>query len=202
MANKRGLTSLLLPPATATKRAWRAWAKAQRAALPINDLSREVAWRLLSWPEFQRASRVLSYLAFGSEIDLSPLLETGKDFYLTRTPAGGRELTVHRFADVAGLEPHRYGYLQPPAGAAAVAVDTIDLALVPGLCFDRRGVRLGYGLGYYDRLLGSLHPDVPRVGVTAEALFVPRLPREPWDVPMTHIVTEVGLFEIGATRSS
>jgi 5-formyltetrahydrofolate cyclo-ligase len=183
------------PAAAAPKRVWRAWAKIQRAALPVHDLSQKVAARLLSWPEFQRAGNVLSYLAFGSEMDLSPLfvLGTGKAFYLTRTPAAGRMLTVHRFTDMDGLEPHPYGYLQPPPEEAAVEADTIDLALVPGLCFDRHGIRLGYGRGYYDRLLRKLRPDVPRVGVTAEALFVEHLPSEPSDVLMTHIVTAARL---------
>ena len=71
------------------------------------------------------------------------------------------------------------------------------MALVPGLCFDERGTRLGYGLGYYDRLLPLLRSDALIVGVTADALVVPELPKAPFDVPMTHLVTESGVRQVG-----
>lgn len=146
--------------------------------------------QLRAWPDYRAARHILSYAAFGSEFDLQALHEDeGKTFYLTRTPeARGAALTVHRWA--GELEPHPYGYLQPKADAAEVDPHTIDLILVPGLCFDLSGTRLGYGKGYYDRLLPRLRPQALRVGVTTTDLVVPRLPRDGFDVPMTHLVTE------------
>ena len=165
-------------------------------------LGSQVAVQLREWPTYQAARRVLSYLAFGSEIDLWDLHEEGgKTFYVTRTArAQGSDLTIHRLG--AGLEPHPYGYLQPPADAEPVSPHIIDLVLVPGLCFDMQGTRLGYGKGYYDRLLPSLQPEVVRVGVTAEALVVPTLPSDSFDVTMTHLVTELGVVAVGRNPAS
>ena len=70
---------------------------------------------------------------------------------------------------------------------------TVELALVPGLCFDEEGTRLGYGRGYFDRFLGRLPTGVPRVGVAYDALVVARLPREAHDLGMTHLATESGV---------
>ena len=64
--------------------------------------------------------------------------------------------------------------------------------MVPGLCFDKQGYRLGYGKGYYDKLLPTLR-QVPFVGITANALIVDKLPIESFDVAMTHLVTETGI---------
>ncbi len=175
-----------------TKEAWRRWAKKARASPSF--LSPQVVAQLRVWPEYRSARNVLSYLAFGSEIDLQVLHgDREKTFYVTRTPKVRSEgLTIHRLDE--RLEPHPYGYLQPGADAAPVSPHVVDLALVPGLCFDVLGTRLGYGKGYYDRLLPVLRPETPRVGVSAAALVVSRLPRGPFDVPMTHLVTESGVI--------
>ena len=80
-------------------------------------------------------------------------------------------------------------------GADGAPVDpaALDVLLVPGRAFDRRGIRLGRGGGHYDRILPRLRPGVPAVGVTVEERIVPRLPAEPHDVPMTHLATESGV---------
>ena len=182
------------PPPKASKKVWRRWAKEVRASLPKVALSLRVAEELEHWPPYQKAAHVLTYAAFGSEIDLFAL--KNKSFYLTRTGETPQQgLTVHEVA--GGLERHPYGYHQPFADAATIPPNRIDLALVPGLCFDERGARLGYGRGYYDRLLPLLPRSVPIVGVTAEALVVPELPRDTFDFPMTHLVTEKGVRRVG-----
>lgn len=178
------------PSPSADKTAWRLWAKARRAALEREALSARVVAALLEWPPYQQAEHVLAYAAFGSELELDALYaDPGKVFYLTR--ASRAELSVHPLA--GGLERHRYGFWQPAAGALPVSPEQIDLALVPGLAFDRAGERLGYGQGFYDRLLPRLRPAAPRVGVVAGALIVPRLPSAPHDVPMTHLASEDGV---------
>jgi len=75
----------------------------------------------------------------------------------------------------------------------AVFPATVELALLPGLCFDEEGTRLGYGRGYFDRFLSRLPATVPRVGVSYDALVVPRLPREAHDRQVTHLATESGV---------
>jgi 5-formyltetrahydrofolate cyclo-ligase len=71
--------------------------------------------------------------------------------------------------------------------------------LVPGLCFDRHGTRLGYGQGHYDRLLPRFAKGVARIGVTLEQLLVEKLPREAFDSSMTHLVTETELYTVTPT---
>ena len=123
----------------------------------------------------------------------SPSPPALKTIPVTRTwPGAERRLSVHRL-ERASLERHRYGFLQPPATAPEVDPATVDLVLVPGLAFDVAGGRLGYGLGYYDRLLPRLDPAAPRVGVALRALVVPALPADPRDVAMTHLATESGV---------
>jgi len=157
---------------------------------------------LSAWPPYRRATTVLLYLAFGSEIDLSPLAgDTTKHVLVPRSqeaPAPG--LTLHRLQG-ARLEPHPFGPRQPRADAPAVDPATVELALLPGLCFDEAGTRLGYGRGYFDRFLGRLAATVPRVGVGYDALVVARLPREAHDRQVTHLATESGVRAVTARPS-
>lgn len=143
------------------------------------------------WGRLPAAQTVLTYLAMPDEIDLGglePLL--GNALVVTRTPSSG-PLSLHPLS--SHLEVHRFGFRQPVEGASPVAVDSVDVALVPGLAFDRRGIRLGRGKAYFDELLSRLRPDALRVGVAPSALVVERLPADSHDVRMTHLATEQGL---------
>lgn len=172
-----------------SKAEWRHWAKTTRAQLDIPALSAAVVARLEAWPPYRRAEHVLSYLAFGSELNLSNL--SGKQFYATRTRGDGT-LSVHALS--GGLERHPYGFYQPRAESSAVEPERLELLLIPGLAFDRSGTRLGYGRGFYDRLLAQIR-DAPVVGVAPSVLIVPALPAEPHDVRMTHLLSETGVVK-------
>jgi 5-formyltetrahydrofolate cyclo-ligase len=80
-----------------------------------------------------------------------------------------------------------------------VAVDQIDLIIVPGVAFDRDGSRLGHGLGYYDKLLARARPETLRVALAFDCQIFPTLPTAPHDVPMHVIVTERAIYRVGHT---
>jgi 5-formyltetrahydrofolate cyclo-ligase len=186
------ISSFARPLPTDSKQDWRQWAKRNRSGLAVPSLSQDVIAQLQNWQPYQEATHILSYLAFGSELDITPLhRDKNKKFYITRAWRDTKTLTVHELG--AGLETHPYGYLQPAADTPIIDPKTLDLVLVPGLCFDISGTRLGYGAGHFDRFLPALRPNTPRVGVTANALVVVALPRESFDIPMTHLVTETGV---------
>lgn len=95
----------------------------------------------------------------------------------------------------APREPHRYGFEQPEEGAAQAELASIGIVLVPGLCFDRSGDRLGRGKGYYDRLLEHL-PGRVLVAVTLERFLVDQVAVEAHDIKMTHLATELGVTRV------
>ena len=185
------MTLLPAPAPDAPKTEWRAWARATRGALP--DRSAAVTAHLRDLLHAQGARRVLAYRALPGEPDVSGLAISGLagDFTLLAPRARFRptpRLTLHAW-DTA-TEPSRFGALQPPANTPEEALATVDAVLLPALAYDRRGVRLGYGGGFYDRLLPGFGGLV--VGVVWAALVVPELPCEAHDCRAGWLATEEG----------
>jgi len=178
-----------------TKVELRAEFKRQRDALGEEErrnASLAICRRITAWPPFARSETVLSYLPMRAEVDLTPLLEMHpeKRWALPRIlPKGQMAFHLYRPGE---LVRHPYGMLEPPADALPVSVDQVDLALVPGLAFDREGWRLGYGGGFFDRFLAGF--DGQSAGVSYQALFVERLPHASHDIPVGYVVTELGLY--------
>ena len=157
-----------------TKEHWRSWAKtinrAQSSAVVVTSLE--------SWPPLH--GTVLSYLAMTDEVNIGPIHALARcRIAITRTPASG-PLSVHEHHPNR-LESHRLGFEQPTEDSPRIELDDIDVVLVPGLAFDARGNRLGWGRGYYDELLARLPAGVIRVGVTIDELLVDALPTEDHD---------------------
>jgi 5-formyltetrahydrofolate cyclo-ligase len=93
------------------------------------------------------------------------------------------------------LERHRFGYRQPIAGSPILPDARISAVLVPALAFDQSGNRLGFGAGYYDRLLARL-PHALKIGI-ADFVVDAELPTESFDVAMTHLATTAGTIVVG-----
>ena len=152
--------------------------------------------RLIATSFWRQATIVGTTLTFGTELDTDPLLaiahREGKRVALPRVNASTRMLELFFVDDVAAqTTPGTWGIREPiPERCDAAAAEQIDLAITPGVAFDRRGGRLGYGGGFYDRLLPMLRPEVPKVVLAFAVQLVERVPRGPQDVVVDAILTE------------
>lgn len=117
-------------------------------------------------------------------------LEKGKSILLPFVE--GSELRLSLIEDLASeLEPGSFGILEPKQNSRSnFPVQKVGLIIVPGLAFDFSGHRLGYGKGYYDRLLKQASPDTDFIGLAYEFQMKEELPHEEQDVPVHKIITE------------
>lgn len=128
---------------------------------------------------------MLSFASFGSEIDtflLNSWLADENALLLPRVE--GANLQIYEVKDLKrDLLPSALGPLEPdPNRSFLIDLATIDVVLVPALVFDAAFHRLGYGKGYYDRLLKNL--SCPSIGIGFEEQKIENLSPEPWDVPL------------------
>jgi 5-formyltetrahydrofolate cyclo-ligase len=172
-----------------------------RQRLPLSDLSRAVRDSLEGWTVFRDSETVLCYCPFRGEIDLMPLMPAfpEKAWALPKVQPNGA-LLFHAYTPKDTLSAGKYGIMEPEN---TIALEPLPLSstliLLPGLSFDRRGYRLGYGKGYYDRYLAQLqppHPNILTVGVIPDALLADTLPTDPWDMPVNYIATEQAILKI------
>ena len=118
------------------------------------------------------------------------LTAQGKRIGLPRMlPEHGME--VHLYTPAYPLVPAGYGILEPPEDAPLIDPGHIDLALVPALCYDRRGYRLGFGGGYYDRWLARFTGEA--VGLCRSCVLQGQVPTEEHDCQVNCLLTERGI---------
>lgn len=154
-----------------------------------------IADRLAALSSFARARAVLLTLAFRSEWDTLPLVRAalagGKVVAVPRVNAATRMLELYAVTDPErDVMPGFQGIPEPHSHCAPVAPAAIDWVLVPGVAFDAAGRRLGYGGGYYDRLLPLFPPAAARVAGAFDLQIVDRVPAAPHDLTVGAIVTE------------
>jgi 5-formyltetrahydrofolate cyclo-ligase len=167
-----------------------------RLAVAPDDATRLAelaAPHLLALSEVAAARRVALYAPIRGELDTAPiqaaLAALGVACAYPRTPSDGTLTFVD--ATPADLVAGRHGIPEPPAARAPIALDEVDVFVVPGLAFDGRGARLGWGRGHYDRTLAGA-PAALRIGLAYAFQIVPAVPADADDEHMDVVVTEAG----------
>lgn len=179
----------------AAKRAARARAREARDSVAVAErrlAAQALSHSLLELPELEIARVVLAYAALPSEIDPAPavwrLRARGAAIAYPRIEAPG-VLGIHLVGHELELIAGPFGLAQPSQHAPRAARDSVDAVIVPGVAFDDCGRRLGYGGGYYDRLLPTLRPDCLRIGVAFDEQLLEEIPSEDHDATVHLVVT-------------
>ena len=154
--------------------------------------------RLFRTRLYRRAKRLLCYAAIGAEVQTRPILEKaladGKEVFVpVVTDRERRHMVVAQVKDLEKDLAHTgpYGIPHPlRLSSREIPLKTLDLILLPGVTFDRRGNRLGRGGGYFDRFLSRVPASVPRVGLAFKFQVVARLPRESHDQTVERVITD------------
>lgn len=155
--------------------------------------SAAVCARVLEWLAERPDGVVLSYLAYGREIDLEALhrelWRQGRRLAVPKTAGlAPGEMVAVEYAAGARLAKVALG-VREPEGAQEVRPEEIGVVIAPGVAFDRAGNRLGHGMGYYDRYLAGLK-DVAVVGVAYDWQVVEAVPVAEFDRAMDKVLTD------------
>jgi 5-formyltetrahydrofolate cyclo-ligase len=177
------------------KRALRAQVRARLSQLGETAraaASAQARTRLAAQPLWQAARTVLFFAPLPDELDVWPLLAealaAGKHVALPRFSPLSQQYEACAILDPAvDLEPGRFGVREPLPRCARLPETPLDLILVPGVAFDRRGGRLGRGRGYYDRILATVRGRTCAVAFDEQIVEV--IPREAHDVEMDCLLT-------------
>lgn len=162
----------------------------------IKEKSRIIIEKLKGLNQFKNAGIILAYMYTRSEVvtgDLiNEVIKDGRTACLPLVVEDQKRLDVFRIYNLeTDVHAGNYGIYEPePLPERRVELDELELVIVPGVGFDIRKNRIGYGRGYYDKLMENLRPDIVKIGLAYECQVVSELPVEKTDIKMDIIVTE------------
>ena len=176
------------------KEALRAEVRKAMACIPLKE--REESDRLLlrqflELPQVAQAGTLMIFYGVGGEVAtgtlLAPLKKMGKQVALPRC-LPGRDMEARLVDGKESLRPGSFGIPEPGEECPRIEREALDLILVPALCYDRLGYRLGQGGGYYDRYLDGYCGFT--VGLCRGIFLCDMLPRQPHDQRVELVLTE------------
>lgn len=151
--------------------------------------------RLFALKEFKDAGSILFYASFRSEVDtmcsIKNALKLNRRVILPVVDSKKRELNLYEIKDVSELAASYMGIPEPSVTRGRkINLADIDIAIVPGAGFDVKGNRIGYGAGYYDKLLSKSKRHMAKIALAFEEQIVPLVPNEQHDVKIDKIITD------------
>lgn len=162
--------------------------------------SQQITDLVTHWIQSEGFNSVMLYLSMRSEVETAGLLErlfhAGKHVCAPVVDTDENRLIPRRIQDAkTALVRHRYGMLEPSPTCPLVPISELQLIIVPGIAFDCKGHRLGYGKGFYDRFLAGCSHAIP-IGLAYQIQVVEDTFPQVWDVPVKHIFTETDRIDI------
>ena len=173
------------------KKELRTFIRALKSQYDLASLSAEICNKVLCSASWQEAGTLLLYYPLSDEVDVRPLIkeafESGKRVLLPVVKGEGLELYLYEGED--SLRKGAFGIMEPTGEPFAEEnYSEIQLALIPGMAFDRAGHRLGRGKGYYDRLLPKLK-EAKLTGICFPFQLLDDVPAEPHDISVQVVIT-------------
>lgn len=158
--------------------------KAQKSIKILADLKRTAA--------YQNAETIFCYISKPEEVEtqifITDALAQGKQVFVPYCPPGNRPMQFYRIDTLQDVKPGAFGVLEPDPVRCQPIEEQTGLCVVPAIAFDKKGFRLGYGKGYYDRFLS--HHNVYAVGLCFEELLLDALPVSAYDRAVHQIITQ------------
>lgn len=156
--------------------------------------------RLFSLPEIHQAGVIFFFASFKSEVSTFPMIEEayrlGKRIVFPKVDRKLKGLVLYEVKGLSELAPGCMDIPEPDVSEERrMDINDVDIVIMPGVAFDKKGNRIGYGAGFYDKLLSALKKQIPLIAITYEEQVLASLPSEPHDIKVHRIVTDKRLIE-------
>ena len=187
----------------ADKKALRAWAKRQRAeflsqdAAVLDEVSTRITDAYLALIAERSWIHIAVFIPLPGEPDIwTPsqqliAVQAARIYAPRMMPENQLDLVM--ITNATALLRGPFGVIEPPRESNALAdLTTLDAIFIPGLAFSKDGGRLGFGGGWYDRLLARIPDKTIKIGVCWNELLIDSVPMDAWDVHVDGILTEAG----------
>lgn len=147
---------------------------------------------------YKNAEKIFIYISYSSEIDtieiIKKALKDGKEIFVPRTIFKTKVMDAVKIISLDNLKKDRYGIPEPEESEPHINPDELDLIVVPGVAFDDKGGRIGYGAGYYDRYFKKISKErnrlIKKIALAYDFQVIDNVPMDEQDVKIDCIITE------------
>ncbi len=179
-----------------TKKSLRVKAKKLRTILDMEYISNEIVNILKHQDFYTKASNILSFYPMDSEINLTKLyFDKSKNWYLPKMDMKNKSLYVYPYNNNK-LKKNKWGVVEPFADEKPVSPLDIDMIILPALMVDKKGFRLGYGAGFYDKFMPLLKDNCLKIAPIPQELLLQELPYDEWDKKADIIITQSKVYYV------
>ncbi len=169
----------------------------------VEAKSLKITESIIALPDFAKAETIACYVNKGSEVQTRPLIRKAlaaeKKILVPIIKKDDPELIFSEIPSLYELSPGPFGIMEPnPSKRKPRDVSRADMVVVPGIVWDVYGHRIGWGRGYYDRVLKKLWKETPSIGLAFDLQLIDEIPREQFDLPVKILVTESRVIRYAA----
>ncbi|QXE17510.1 5-formyltetrahydrofolate cyclo-ligase [Clostridium sp. 001] len=162
--------------------------------LQKEKLDNSVLQKVIESEEYNKANIIFIFVSYGSEVDthriIKKALEQGKNICVPKVISKEDGMVAVRIHDFNELKSGAYGILEPEDTKFKVEEASIDLCYIPGVAFDKRGGRVGYGGGYYDRFFKKLRENSKKIALAYRFQVLDEVPMEKHDMFIDGIISD------------
>lgn len=162
----------------------------------LKALSLQICKRIEELPLYKKAKNIAFYFAKNKEVSLEYLIGKafleGKKVFLPKTWLRDKTLSFHQIFSFSDLKPGPFGLLEPSSENPKLEPKDFEIIFVPGIAFDLKKGRIGYGGGFYDKILKNI--PAFKIGVAFSFQIFEELPLEKHDQRVDLIITENGII--------
>ncbi|MBE6053580.1 MAG: 5-formyltetrahydrofolate cyclo-ligase [Clostridium sartagoforme] len=155
--------------------------------------------KLINTDLYMKANNIFIYLNFGSEVEtkkiINKALEDKKEVYIPKIYKEDKSMKAIRLSSFNDLKENSMGILEPISDTDFIEKERIDLIIVPGVAFDFKGNRVGYGGGYYDRYLKAIEKNSNKLVLAYEFQIIDFIEAEAHDIKFDYIITNTKFIE-------
>ncbi len=162
----------------------------------VENFSKRILKKLTKRPEFKASRVVLLYHPIKNEVDPIPLFsktpfpKKNKIFALPRICKKTDRLYIHKVTDLNTLQTGRFNIKEPSTKHPVISRNKLNLVITPGLAFDLKGHRIGYGKGYFDKLFKNLSTKCTKIALAYDFQIIENIPAAKHDQKVDLIITE------------
>ena len=155
---------------------------------------------LINYEFYKNAKKIFTYVSFGSEVDtiefITYALNDNKEIYVPKTDKIKKEMVAMRINSLDNMIVDKWGILEPKHVDKDKICENFDLIIMPGVAFDRKGNRIGYGGGYYDKYFSQIKGESNKIVLAYDFQIVNSIENEAHDIRVNCIITNNEFIKI------